>query len=67
MEYFIIAFLFFIILILIVFGIIYPIYKNHFKATGGIINYDITMRKFVYKTNLQHDDVVELLSTQQKP
>ncbi|MBO5097192.1 MAG: hypothetical protein J6B96_02630 [Agathobacter sp.] len=62
MEYFIIAFLFFIILILIVFGIIYPIYKNHFKATGGIINYDITMREFVYKTNLQHDDVVELLS-----
>ena len=54
---------FFVILIPLVLGIIIPIYKNHSKVTGGIINYDSSMRKFVYKVNLSHQQMVDLLNT----
>lgn len=49
MEFLLFALFFFVILIPLVLGIIIPIYKDHSKVTGGIINYDSTMRKFVYK------------------
>lgn len=54
---------FFVILIPLVLGIIIPIYKNHRNVTGGIINYDFTMRKFVYKINLSYQQAVNLLNT----
>ena len=43
-------------------GISIPIYKKHRSVTGGIINYDSGMRKFVYKVNLSHRQVVNLLN-----
>ncbi len=52
---------FFAFLIPLVLGIIIPVYKSHYKATGGIINYDTTMRKFVYKVNLSSEDMINLL------
>ena len=63
MEFLFFALFFFVILIPLVLGIIIPIYKNHSKETGGIINYDSTMRKFVYKINLSSQEIVDLLNT----
>ena len=54
---------FFAILVPLVLGIIIPIYKNHSKVCGGIINYDSSMRKFVYKVNLSYQQTVDLLNT----
>lgn len=53
----------FVILLPLVLGMIIPIFQNHRKATGGIINYDSSMRKFVYKTNYSYQQVVDLLNT----
>ena len=50
------------ILIPMVLGIIIPIYKKHHSVTGGIINYDSTMRNFVYKINLSYQQAVDLLN-----
>ena len=63
MEFLFFALFFVVILIPLVLGIIIPIYKNHSKVTGGIINYDSTMRKFVYKINLSSQEIVYLLNT----
>lgn len=57
---------FFVILIPLVLGIIIPIYKNHRNVTGGIINYDFTMRKFVYKINLSYQQAVNLLTHEER-
>lgn len=63
MEIFVFLLFFFIILFLLVLGIIIPIYKRHYKATGSVINYDATMRKFVYKVNLSGEDIINVLKT----
>ena len=63
MEFLLFAILFFVILVPLVLGIIIPIYKSHNKVTGGIINYDSTMRKFVYKVNLSSEGIINLLKT----
>ena len=62
MELLFFAIFFFVILIPLVLGIIIPIYKNHSNVTGGIVNHDSTMRKFVYKINLSYQQVVDLLN-----
>ena len=61
MEFFVFLLFFFIILFLLVLGISIPIYKRHYKATGSNINYDATMRKFVYKVNLSGEDIINVL------
>ena len=63
MEFLLFVLFFFVILIPLVLGIIIPIYKEHSKVTGGIINYDSTMRKFVYKINLSSQEIINLLNT----
>ena len=62
MELLFFAIFFFLILIPLVLGIIIPVYKEHSSVTGGIINYDSTMRKFVYKINLSYQQAVDMLS-----
>ena len=62
MELLFFAIFFFVILIPLVLGIIIPVYKKHSSVTGGIINYDSTMRKSVYKINLSYQQAVDLLS-----
>ena len=52
MELFYFLLIFFAIVIPIVLVSVIPMYKNHSKVTGGIINYDNIMKKFVYKINL---------------
>ncbi len=61
MEFMFFAIFFFAILVPLVLGIIIPTYKSHYKANGSIINYDTTMRKFVYKVNLSSEDIINLL------
>ncbi len=61
MDFYVFLIFFFVFLIPLVLGIIIPIYKSHYKATGGIINYDATMRKFVYKVNRSSEDIINLL------
>ncbi|MBE6949133.1 MAG: hypothetical protein E7456_04740 [Ruminococcaceae bacterium] len=63
MKVLVVVLFFFLILIPLVLGIIIPIYKSHGKATGDVINYDLTMRKFVYKINLSSQEIIDLLNT----
>ena len=63
MEFLFFALFFFVTLIPLVLGIIIPIHKDHSKVTGGIINYDSTMRKFVYKIDLSSQEIINLLNT----
>lgn len=58
--YSIIYFVFFIPLILMMHV---PVYKNHKKITGGMINYDSFMRKFVYKIYLSKEQTITSLKT----
>lgn len=62
MEYLIFTVGTFAVVILIILGVTIPMFKRHRKATGGIVNYDAAMRKFVYKINLRCDEFVELLT-----
>lgn len=61
MKFWFFAIFFFLILIPLVLGIVIPIYKNHKKATNGIMNYDDTMRKFVYKVPFSGEEIINLL------
>ena len=63
MEFLPFVLLFIVILFTIVLGTIIPIYKNHNSVTKGVVNYDSTMRKFVYKVNLSNQQVIDLLNT----
>lgn len=63
MEILFFAVFLFLVLIPLVLGYVIPIYKNHSKVTGSVINYDSSMRKFVYKTNLSYQQVIDSLST----
>ena len=51
----------FVILVPLVLGIVMPTFKNHNKATGGVINYDSVMRKFVYKVPLAKNEIISIL------
>lgn len=55
--------MFFAILVSLFLVMIIPIYKSHNNVTGGTINYDSAMRKFVYKVNLSGEDIISLLKT----
>lgn len=57
------AIFFFIFLLPLVLGMVIPIYKNHYKTTGNVINYDSNMQKFVYKVNLSSKDIISILET----
>ena len=48
----------------LVLGITIPVYREHSKVTGGVINYDWIMRKFVYKIRLSGAQAVEVLTEQ---
>ena len=63
MKFLFFAIFFFLILIPLVLSIVIPIYKNHKKATNGIMNYDDTMRKFVYKVPFSGEEIINLLKT----
>ena len=60
MEFWVFGILF-LALLLLVSGMLIPMYRSHKKVTGGMINYDSTMRKFVYKVNLPGDEMIDLL------
>lgn len=62
MDFLFFILFFLVFLIPLVLAINIPIYKNHKKATGGIINYDATMKKFVYKVNLSNRQIINTLS-----
>ncbi len=59
-------FLFFAILFAVVFVVvlskIIPIFKNHYKVTNGVTNYDSGMRKFVYRVTCSPVDVIYKLT-----
>ena len=61
MEIMLFTIFFLIILVPLVLGFATPIYKKHHKATGGIINHDPAMRKFVYKIKHSGEDMIQLL------
>ena len=63
MEYLFFVILFFVFLIPLVLGMVIPIYKNHYKTGGDIVNYDSYMRKFVYKVPMAKDNIITTLRT----
>lgn len=56
---------FFLLLIPLVLGMVIPQYKAHKKATGGIVNYDPVMRKFVYRIPMLRQELLTALTTPQ--
>ncbi len=63
MELWFFVVFFLLILTPLVLGIVIPIFKDHKKFTGGIINYDVAKRKFVYKVFLSSDEIISILMT----
>ena len=61
--HFLLYFIIILIPLVVVLGYSIPICKNHNKTTNGIINYDSTMKKFVYKIHLSDPQIVTLLNT----
>ena len=60
MEYIVLVIIFLIIFCLMAI-MIYAELKKHREVTGDIVNYDSFMRKFVYKINLNREEVIQLL------
>lgn len=58
MEIIIWVILLFVIVIPLILGYTLPIYKNHYKTTAGVINYDSAMRKFVYKVYFSKEEII---------
>lgn len=61
MDYLLFMILYSVIFLLIVFGIIIPIKREHRKATGNVVNYDSSMRKFVYKIYMSKEEIINAL------
>lgn len=61
MENFIFAIIIIAVFIPLILSIVIPMYKNHQEVTGDIVNYDTTMRKFVYKTTLSGVEIISSL------
>ncbi len=61
MEEVLVVIFFFLVLIPLVLAIVIPVYKNHIKVTGNIINYDTHKRCFVYKTYLSREEILKAL------
>lgn len=62
MEVIFLELFFFLLIACLALGIIIPVCKKHKKATGKIINYDSTMRKFVYRVNSPEKDIISMLA-----
>ena len=52
---------FFFVLFPLVLGIVIPIFKNHRKTTGSVINYDSLMRKYIYKIYMTKEEFINTL------
>ena len=61
MEFLIFLAFFFLILIPLVLAIIIPVYKNHYRTTNNVINYDSMMRKYVYKVYMSREQMINKL------
>ena len=55
------AALFLILFCIVVLGILLPIIKRYREATGGIVNHDSTMSRFVYKVYCSRGEIIRLL------
>ena len=53
--------LYFIIMFLATLGILLPIIIKHKRVNNGIINYNNSMTKYVYKVNLSKTEILKLL------
>ena len=56
---------FYIFLMIVILGVLIPMYVKHAKATGGVVNYntrfDGTMTKFVYKVYMSREEIINSL------
>lgn len=62
MEFLYFVIFFFVFLVPLVLGMTLPTYKEHRRVNNGIINYNSSMKKFVYKINLTYQQAVDLLN-----
>jgi len=62
MDFVLIVSIMILILLPLCLGIVIPIYKNHNSVTGKTINYDSSMKKYVYRINLTYSQIIDLLS-----
>ena len=61
MEFIIFFAFFFLFLIPLVLGIVIPIFSQHRKATGDVVNYDPMMRNFIYKVYMSEEEIIKAL------
>jgi len=52
---------FFLLWLPLVLAIIIPVYKNHYRATGNVVNYDSMMQKYVYKVYMSKENIISTL------
>ena len=50
------------VFVLLILGYLIPVFKNHNKTTGNVINYDSTMSKFVYRVNMSREEIIDTLN-----
>lgn len=62
MDYLFFVIFFFLFLIPLVLLFVIPTFRNHKRATAGIINYDSYMRKFVYRVNITKEEIIRSLT-----
>ncbi len=62
MDFVLIVSIMILVLLPLCLGIVIPIYKNHNSVTGKTINYDSSMKKYVYRINLSYRKIIDLLS-----
>ena len=61
MEFLIFFAFLFLILLPVVLSTTISVYKNHYKATGNVVNYDSSMRKYVYKVYMAKEEIINTL------
>ena len=51
----------FIFILIVTLGVTIPMYAKHWKATGGVVNYDFAGRMIVYKVYMSEEEIINSL------
>ena len=51
----------FIFILIVTLGVTIPMYAKHWKATGGVVNYDFAGKNIVYKVYMSEEEITNSL------
>lgn len=51
----------FIFILIVTLGVTIPMYAKHWKATGGVVNYDFAGKNIVYKVYMSEEEIINSL------